>query len=210
MEELIQIIKVLDEHELNIVNSYIDELNFENTTVFSKNGESKIDTSVRSSLGSTMDENNHATKLLHDKINESLLTYKERVSKINMMFNFYPIPGAYNTKSCREAIQVLEYYPQQEYKFHHDSSNDPNLKEYHRQISVGVYLNDDFECGGTEFIHASYKPSPGYGLFFPSNWCFPHSGQKVLSGKKKSCSYLVLRDGSECLTPDRPCPIMWR
>ena len=23
------------------------------------------------------------------------------------------------------------------------------------------------------------------GLFFPSNWCFPHSGQKVLSGKKR-------------------------
>lgn len=185
MNELIKTIKILDENELKIINEYIDSLHFSQNTVFDPNGKSKIDISVRSSAGSTLNEEHEATKLFHQRINESLLIYKEQVIEINSMFQYYPVPGGYSTTSHREAIQALEYLPEQEYKFHHDTSNDPNSKEYHRQISVVAYLNDDFEGGGTEFPHQTYKPSPGYGLFFPSNWCFPHSGQKVLSGKKR-------------------------
>jgi len=185
MNELIQIIEILNQEELNIINSYIDELAFQENTVFDSNGKSRTDTSVRSSLGSSMNEDHQATKLLHDRINESLLVYKERVIPINFMFQYYPVPAGYSTTCHREAIQVLEYSPNQEYKFHHDTSNDPNSKEYHRQISVVLYLNDDFDGGGTEFPHRTYKPDPGYGLIFPSNWCFPHSGQKVLEGKKR-------------------------
>jgi hypothetical protein len=185
MNDLIQVIKVLDEHELKIVNSYIDELAFQENTVFDSNGKIRVDNSVRSSFGSSMNEEHQATKLLHDRINESLLVYKERVIPINSMFQYYPVPIGYSTTCYRESIQVLEYSPNQEYKFHHDTSNDPNSKEYHRIISIVLYLNDDFEGGGTEFPHKTYKPSPGYGLIFPSNWCFPHSGQKVLSGKKR-------------------------
>jgi hypothetical protein len=185
MNELIQIVKILDKDQLKVVNSYIDTLIFQENTVFDSNGKSKTDTSVRSSLGSTLNEEHEATQLVHQKINESLITYKERVIKINEMFQYYPVPGGYSTTCHREAIQILEYSSNQEYKFHHDVSNDPNSKEYHRQISVVLYLNDDFEGGGTEFPHNTYKPKPGYGLIFPSNWCFPHSGQKVLSGKKR-------------------------
>jgi hypothetical protein len=185
MNNLIQVIKVLDEHELKIVNSYVDELPFQQNTVFNSDGKLRTDTSVRSSFGSSMNEDHQATKLLHSRINESLLVYKERVIPINSMFQYYPVPIGYSTTCYRESIQVLEYSPNQEYKFHHDTSNDPNSKEYHRIISIVLYLNDDFEGGGTEFPHKTYKPSPGYGLIFPSNWCFPHSGQKVLSGKKR-------------------------
>jgi hypothetical protein len=185
MNELIQIIKILNQEELDIINSYIDELTFQENTVFDSNGKSLIDTSVRSSLGSFMNEEHLATKLLHDRINESLLVYKERVVPINSMFQYYPVPAGYSTTCHREAIQVLEYSPDQEYKFHHDTSNDPSSKEYHRKISVVLYLNDGFVGGGTEFPYRTYKPDPGYGLIFPSNWCFPHSGQKVLEGKKR-------------------------
>lgn len=185
MNDLIQTIKVLNEEELKIINEYIDELTFQENTVFDSNGKSRVDNSVRSSLGTTMNEEHDATQLLHQKINESLLTYKEKVISINNMFQYYPVPGGYSTTCYRELIQVLEYSSNQEYKFHHDTSNDPNSKEYHRIISIVLYLNDDFDGGGTEFPHQTYKPSPGYGLFFPSNWSFPHSGQKVLSGKKR-------------------------
>jgi hypothetical protein len=185
MNDLIKTIKVINEEESKIINEYLDSLYFQKTTVFDSAGKSRIDTSIRSSLGATMDENHKATQILHQRINESLLTYKEEITKINSIFEYYPVPGGYETTSNREAIQVLEYHPNQEYKFHHDISNDPNSKEYHRQISVVVYLNDDFEGGGTEFPHKTFKPPTGYGLFFPSNWCFPHSGQKVLSGKKR-------------------------
>lgn len=185
MNELIQIIKVLDEKELEIINKYIDSLYFQENTVFDANGKTRIDTSVRSSLGATMNEDHEATQLLHQKINESLLVYRKKVIQINPIFEYYPVPGGYDTTSNRESIQVLEYNPGKEYKFHHDISNNPNSKEYHRQISVVLYLNDGFEGGGTEFLYETYKPPAGYGLFFPSNWCFPHSGQKVLSGKKR-------------------------
>jgi len=185
MNDLIQTIKVLNEEELKIINEYIDELTFQENTVFDSNGKSRVDNSVRSSLGTTMNEEHDATQLLHQKINESLLTYKEKVISINNMFQYYPVPGGYSTTCYRELIQVLEYSSNQEYKFHHDTSNDPNSKEYHRIISIVLYLNDDFDGGGTEFPHQTYKPLPGYGLFFPSNWSFPHSGQKVLSGKKR-------------------------
>jgi hypothetical protein len=185
MNDLIQTIKVLTEEELKIINDYIDELMFQENTVFDSNGKTRIDNSVRSSLGTTMNEEHQATKLLHQKINESLLTYKEKVISINNMFQYYPVPCGYNTTCYRESIQVLEYHSNQEYKFHHDTSNDPNSKEYHRIVSIVLYLNDNFDGGGTEFPHQTYKPSPGYGVFFPSNWSFPHSGQKVLSGKKR-------------------------
>jgi hypothetical protein len=185
MNDLIQTIKILNEEELKIINNYVDTLVFQGNTVFDSNGKSRIDASVRSSLGTTVNEEHDATKLLHQKINESLSIYKEKVISINDMFQYYPVPAGYSTTCHREAIQVLEYSPNQEYKFHHDTSNDPNSKEYHRIISIVLYLNDEFDGGGTEFPHQTYKPSPGYGLFFPSNWCFPHSGQKVLSGKKR-------------------------
>ena len=185
MNDLIQTIKVLNKEELKIINDYIDELTFQENTVFDSNGKNRVDNSVRSSLGSTMNEEHNATKLLHQKINESLLTYKEKVILINDMFQYYPVPGGYSTTCYRESIQVLEYNSNQEYKFHHDTSNDSNSKEYHRIISIVLYLNGEFDGGGTEFPHQTYKPSPGYGLFFPSNWCFPHSGQKVLGGKKR-------------------------
>ena len=49
--------------------------------------------------------------------------------------------------------------------------------------TIIFYGNDD--DGSHNIPHQTYNPSPGYGLFFPSNWSFPHSGQKVLSGKKR-------------------------
>jgi hypothetical protein len=185
MNDLIQMIKILDDEELKIINSYIDQLDFQQNRVLGIKGLNSIDSSIRSSFGSSMNEDHDATKLLHIRINESLLVYKEIVSNINIMFQYYPIPGGYDTTSHRETIQTLEYHPNQEYKFHHDVSNNPNSKEYYRQISVIVYLNSEFEGGGTEFPHQIFKPPAGHGLIFPSNWCYPHSGQKVLSGKKR-------------------------
>ena len=63
INDLIQNIKILNQEELNMINSYIDQLTFQETTVFDSNGKSKTDTSVRSSLGSSMNEEHKATKL---------------------------------------------------------------------------------------------------------------------------------------------------
>ena len=80
----------------------------------------------------------------------------------------------------------MEYQPGQKYNFHHDAATDKKLKEYERKLSIILYLNDGFEGGGTEFIkNQVLKPEPGHAIMFPSNWCYPHSGQEVISGKKR-------------------------
>ena len=152
--------------------------------MFGKGTEQDI-SSGRTSTGTTLNENNSVTLNLHNKINEGLLEYKRRVEKIHQNFSCYPVPGGLSTTSWREGIQILQYEKTQEYKFHHDVADDRELKEYHRQISVIVYLTEGFTGGGTAFTHTTYKPKPGYALMFPSNWCYPHAGEPVESGIKR-------------------------
>jgi len=187
MNDLIQIIKFLDDSQLDIINNYIDTLTFETNNVFAgKEDEyTQVDTNVRSSTGTFLSEDVDECKLLHSCMNNALDEYRRRVINVHENFSYYPVPGGFRTKSWRESIQVLEYTKGQQYKFHHDAAILPNLKEYHRQISVIIYLKESEIGGGTAFHHTLFKPSPGYGLIFPSNWCFPHSGEEVHRGKKR-------------------------
>ncbi len=188
MKEFIQEIKVLDDKDLKIINDYIDTLDFAVNTVFNRNGTVREDTSIRSSTGTSMNENDVATKLLHEKINNALIKYKNRLFNYDLVLDCYPVVGATGTSSYREEIQVLEYTENQKYNWHYDACPDPNSKFYHRQISLVLYLKDDFEGGATKFKmlpHYEYKPKAGYGLFFPSNWCFTHCSTPLESGKKR-------------------------
>ena len=185
MNDLIQVIKVLDDKDLKIINDHIDTLDFVSSTVFTTGGKSKISKHWRTSTGTSLNDNDDITCLFHEKINASLLEYKERISLISDSFKRYPVPGGYETDSHREGIQIIEYSPGQEYKFHHDAATNSNIKEYHRKISVIVYLTDKFTGGHTAFPHCKYRPEPGHALIFPSNWCYPHAGKPVLEGKKR-------------------------
>lgn len=186
MNDLIQVIKILDKEDVDKLNHHIDDLDLSLSTVFGARGEySRTNEIVRSSTGSTLDENHQLTKTLHMNINKGLDEYKRRLVNIHSNFSFYPVPGGVGTKSWREPIQVLQYEKSQEYKFHHDDGDDPDLTEYHRKISVILYLTYDFTGGGTAFPHTTYKPKPGYALIFPSNWCYPHAGVPVLDGIKR-------------------------
>ena len=188
MKEFIQEIKVLDNKDLKIINDYIDTLDFATNTVFNTNGTVREDTSIRSSTGTAMNENDVATKLLHEKINNALIKYKNRLFNYDLVLDCYPVIGATATSSYREEIQVLEYTENQKYNWHYDACPDPNSEFYHRQISIVLYLKDDFEGGATKFKmvpHYEYRPKAGYGLFFPSNWCFTHCSTPLESGKKR-------------------------
>ena len=184
MNDLIQIIKILDEEDLKKVNEYVDTLSFGESKVFGNDRTSVPRTDIRSSLGTTCDDNHPITQLLHKRTNQGLEAYHKKVSTYHSNFNFYPVPCGIDTTCHREGIQVLEYENGQEYKFHHDAATDPGLPEYERKISIITYLNDGFDGGGTEFIGKVYKPEAGYAVMFPSNWCYPHSGQPVFGGKK--------------------------
>ncbi len=188
MKEFIQEIKVLDDKDLKIINDFIDTLNFNANTVFGEDGEAREDTSIRSSTGTFMNENNSETKLLHEKINTALIKYKNRLFNYDLVLDSYPVIGAKNTSSHREDIQILKYTESQKYNWHFDACTDPNSKFYHRQVSLVLYLKDNFEGGATKFKmlpHHEYRPKAGYGLFFPSNWCFTHCSTPLESGEKR-------------------------
>ena len=186
MNDLIQAVKILNGAEVKKVNQYVDTLDFQDNTVFGGVGEdSKTNTDIRSSTGVTLDDNHEMTNIIHTAMNNGLDEYKRRVQKIHPNFSYYPIPGAVGTRSWREGIQILDYKKGQEYKFHHDAATDPRLNEYHRKISIILYLEEATKGGGTSFAHLGIKPKPGYALIFPSNWCYPHAGEPVYAGKKR-------------------------
>lgn len=180
MDQLIQIIPVLSEEEVRQVNEHRETLELSRSVVLSKG---VVD--GRTSIERNLDDNHEITKMIHEKMNLALDEYKRRVVKIHWAYNTHPVPGAMNTKSWREDIRIIEYDEGKEYRFHRDSSHNKRHSQYHREISIILYLTDDFEGGETEFLHAKYKPKKGYALIFPSNWCFIHQGCKVTKGVKR-------------------------
>ena len=185
MLDLIQTIEILSPKEVKDLNEYIDTLEFRTNAVFDQGDNCVTRQDVRNSTGCTLNEDSYLTKNLHLKMNSALDEYKDRVSKINDIFKLYPVIGGYDTKSWREGIQILDYIENQKYDFHHDVADDRERQEFHRTISIILYLTNDFECGRTLFTHKEFKPLPGHALIFPSNWCFPHCGETVTSGKKR-------------------------
>ena len=185
MNSLIQTIKSLDKKELEKVNSFVDTLDFTPNTVFQGDNPADVDESVRTSTGCNLENSHEITGLLHDKMNDALDEYKERVLKVNDIFGYYPIAGGSGTKSHREDIQVLHYGKGNLYKFHHDASDNIKDREFYRTLSVIMYLKTADEGGGTLFPHQSFYPKAGETLVFPSNWCYPHTGEKVTKGEKR-------------------------
>ena len=186
MKELIQVIDVLNKEELKTINEYTDRIEYKNCKVLdNKGGYEDGSASGRTSQGHHLDEDNGVTKLLHNNINNALNEYKKRLIKIDPIFSGFPVPGGFNTECYRDPIQILKYSKGQEYKFHHDNGRSKNEKEYFRHISVILYLQRATKGGGTSFIHTTLKPLAGQAIIFPSNWCYPHSGDPVEEGIKK-------------------------
>ena len=188
MNELIQVVQVLTPDEVLLVNEELDKKEFIVSSigfVDGETGEPRVDSDIRSSSGCYLLDDEKAAQIIHKGMNNALLEYRKRLMKIHPTFDGYPVPGGFMTTSNRELIQVLEYVKNQKYTWHTDASPQPNSKEYHRKISIILYLTDDFEGGYTKFAHKKYKPPVGHALIFPSNWCFPHRGEAVTKGKKR-------------------------
>ena len=112
MNNLIQVIKVLESDEVKKLNDFIDTLDFKQNTLMGSSD--FIDDKMRSSTGSFLDDDHELTKSFHLKINQALDEYKRRLINIHENFQYYPVPGGYNTYSWRESIQVLQYEKNQE------------------------------------------------------------------------------------------------
>ena len=198
MDELIQVIKILDTDQVEKINKYADTLKSEPSKIFnSGDNPDIINTSVRSSTSAFLNDNAPETIMITQAMNTALLEYKRRCTKIHPNFSNYPMPGGMNTYSQREALQVLDYKKGQQYKFHHDAGENPKDNTYHRKISVILYLKNATKGGGTIFPHTLFKPSVGYGLIFPSNWCYPHAGMPVIEGEKRvAVTWYYCRDNT--------------
>jgi hypothetical protein len=114
-----------------------------------------------------------------------------------------PEIGALLARACREEVprrtageiefyeepQVLRYEPGGRYERHADSEiylpqYDGWLRNMDRDISLLVYLNDDFEGGTLSFVRFNYvyRPRAGDLVFFPSDNRYAHQADPLASG----------------------------
>jgi len=176
---------VLDKHELDAINKEIDtrtSLFTRSRTMGTREGEPHP---ARTSSGLSLAEDDPLTACLHKAMDKGLYDYTRSLMSYHKIFEDWPMPCCEYTRVNRETIQLLTYGAGQKYTWHHDVSNFQTSMEFYRVFSTVLYLNDGFEGGGTNFLNKTYKPLPGEALFFPSNWCFPHEGQEVISGEKR-------------------------
>ncbi|MBT8061113.1 MAG: hypothetical protein HKO64_01950 [Xanthomonadales bacterium] len=102
------------------------------------------------------------------------------------------IPSAINTElEWFERPQILRYRPGGHYWLHADSER--YIKEKRawqktldRDVSLLLYLNDDFQGGELSFFAMNYVYQPRLGdlLFFPSDHRYAHRAHEVTEGRR--------------------------
>lgn len=183
MTDLIQCIDTLTESEVKRVLECLNPDDYIPTTIFGFSG-CEINKDIRSNERICLFDEDEAAKIIHEGMNQALLKYRDELGNVHHQYQRYPVPGTDRTNSYRERIQVLRYQEGQHYTWHYDEGTDKNINEYHRTISIVLYLTDDFSGGRTCFPHRCYKPRAGQALIFPSNWCFPHQSEPIVKGEK--------------------------
>ena len=187
MEDMVQVIDCLSAEQVNLVLREIPAERYEPTTIFGDAGgeDCVVNDSIRSNTRVCLLDDEVPAMIMHKQMNRILVEYRDRLHwNVHEQYCRYPVPATFRTSTYRERIQVLRYQPGQHYSWHSDEATDKTVNEYHRTISIVLYLTDGFAGGATEFPWGSYKPKAGQALVFPSNWCFPHQSQRLISGEK--------------------------
>jgi len=90
-----------------------------------------------------------------------------------------------------ERPTVLRYHPNGFYQAHADSDNYDTERQLWRQdldrdISLLIYLNDDYEGGTLYFPYFDYriKPQKGMLVYFPSDSRYFHAAESLISGTR--------------------------
>ena len=70
---------------------------------------------------------------------------------------------------------------------HVDNIHHSHGQQYgYPQVSVLLYLNDDYEGGEFYVACKMFEPEQGSGIIFPSNFMFPHEAKTVTKGMRWS------------------------
>ncbi len=182
--ELIQVIDCLTESEVARVLTILDDAPWEPTTIFGLGEECVVDTTIRSNTRYCLSEDSEIASIIHEAMNAALITYRDVLNDIAPQFMDYPVPATNNTNCWRESIQVLKYESDEYYTWHSDQATNPKVSEFGRSISIVLYLQNATIGGRTQFTHRSFRPKAGQALIFPSNWCYPHQGERIVEGTK--------------------------
>ena len=68
---------------------------------------------------------------------------------------------------------------------HVDNIHHSHGQQYgYPQVSVLLYLNDDYEGGEFYVAGKMFEPEQGSGIIFPSNFMFPHEAKTVTKGMR--------------------------
>ena len=119
--------------------------------------------------------NEKITNEVAGDINDQAYKY---VNELGLEKTFPPNP-------LNEKLRVKKYLlnGEDEFPLHIDAYSQEAGSRF---LSMFVYLNDIEEGGHTAFpsLGVSIKPEKGKLVIFPSNWMFPHIGEKPISGEK--------------------------
>lgn len=158
---------------------------WEQATVFNQNGRGHQALGTRTCERICVDSDFAMQAKVYDRLNKAIEKYTDQLlESIPKEQLRMPMPVSPNSVSSFEPVGLLRYTEGQYYDWHADANPHKESDSFQRTMSVVLYLNDDFEGGGTEFVDKVRKPKPGQALIFPSNWCFFHSAQPVTKGTK--------------------------
>lgn len=177
--QIVEIAHFLSKEECEYLIKIAKEKGMEKSMVYTDNGD-MVDSSVRIS----------EQTWLYDTDNEFVKQISQRIAKfVNM-----PVEN-------QEAMQLLHYHPGGMYNPHHDACEGDedscfrmNKNGGPRLLTVIVYLNDDFEGGGTDFpnVGITVQPVQGKAVIFNNVDMYTHeilqdslhAGLPVTNGEK--------------------------
>jgi predicted 2-oxoglutarate/Fe(II)-dependent dioxygenase YbiX len=113
-----------------------------------------------------------------------------------------------------EQPQLLRYGPGGYYVYHSDAYDYEEgswRKAADRDISLLLYVNDEYTGGELEFPSFSYtlRPRAGMLVWFPSDFRYLHMAKVVTSGRRYTIVSWAAASGVERVRPERPNRSIW-
>ncbi len=113
-------------------------------------------------------------------------------------------PAYGNTIEWFEKPQLLRYTPGGYYaghadNAHYDVDQDVWVKTLDREVSVLIYINDEYQGGALNFqkFNYCYRPQAGDLVFFPSDHRYLHEAEKLTSGLRYAIVSWMAESGLE-------------